>query len=761
MTNTFEKLSEVSPFWAGAIAACADQGFDARGTQELLEKCAQADPILEEEYAALIKYAEGAGVPPVAPAAPVAPVAPAAPLQPDPSTLPSNYVPNPHAPITVPTGETRTEAFFDETGNIFGNIFGIIPDAAKAVGGAGAALAQGEFGEALDVANSLDSNAWDRIKKTYNATYGFTPTSKKPINHVNNALERSPSAIVGGAAGGGMVDGLSTVVKTVAQGGGTFVGANATAVATALDLVTRAASLGGENVTTEWTKAMRDALYKQTEGSLNSLISTIGNAADPSKAVDYRPEVVKKIFDDAGVDPNATIRGVQKFSQGLGDEALTAAAFMTLPGAAVSGLRAGGGAALDMLPSRLVGSRLSRLAPASAENTLNIMRKNPRYAPVDLFDRLHHPFNRGATAAGDYGRGMFRGPTGMFKPITPGTPTWDLLNRPNWNYGARPSVIPAGPNAASFPQSLAKATGMPHLLQHTPLINRIPGAKNLATRMGVDRTGAAIGPLLETELAEKVLTYAGTKVTPDRQNPGPGVFENLFGTREGRQATTPWQGITAQPPNERVELIMDNGRTLAFKKPSDVWATGINVPGADTQAVFNESFKAYQDNAWYPLKPLNEWEQPGTQSALLPVLSALGSETADTISNAMATRRPTIDPGDKHAAADFKGVLEGYLENKAADYFEQNNEVFQTWAKNKTLKAFAANQPPASNDILATQFKREQVTGGRNAWFKFHESSSQMAPEQLKALRGTYRAGVLPPQAPQTPILRVPGSPGQ
>lgn len=51
-----EKLAEVSPFWAGAFAACIDQGLDAQGTQELLEKCAQADPILEEEYAVFVEH---------------------------------------------------------------------------------------------------------------------------------------------------------------------------------------------------------------------------------------------------------------------------------------------------------------------------------------------------------------------------------------------------------------------------------------------------------------------------------------------------------------------------------------------------------------------------------------------------------------------------------------------------------------------------------------------------------------------------------
>jgi hypothetical protein len=51
-----EKLAEVSPFWAGAFAACIDQGFDAQDTQELLEKCAQAAPILEEEYAVFVEH---------------------------------------------------------------------------------------------------------------------------------------------------------------------------------------------------------------------------------------------------------------------------------------------------------------------------------------------------------------------------------------------------------------------------------------------------------------------------------------------------------------------------------------------------------------------------------------------------------------------------------------------------------------------------------------------------------------------------------
>jgi len=56
-TTLYNQLAEASPFWAGAFAACAEQGFDAQGTRELLEKCAQADPILAEEYATLVKSA--------------------------------------------------------------------------------------------------------------------------------------------------------------------------------------------------------------------------------------------------------------------------------------------------------------------------------------------------------------------------------------------------------------------------------------------------------------------------------------------------------------------------------------------------------------------------------------------------------------------------------------------------------------------------------------------------------------------------------
>jgi hypothetical protein len=52
-TTSYNQLAEASPFWAGAFAACAEQGFDAQGTRELLEKCAQADLILEEEYVSL------------------------------------------------------------------------------------------------------------------------------------------------------------------------------------------------------------------------------------------------------------------------------------------------------------------------------------------------------------------------------------------------------------------------------------------------------------------------------------------------------------------------------------------------------------------------------------------------------------------------------------------------------------------------------------------------------------------------------------
>ena len=60
-TEIIVKLAEASPFWAGAFAACIDQGFDTQGTQELLEKCAQADPILEEEYAVFVERIKSAG----------------------------------------------------------------------------------------------------------------------------------------------------------------------------------------------------------------------------------------------------------------------------------------------------------------------------------------------------------------------------------------------------------------------------------------------------------------------------------------------------------------------------------------------------------------------------------------------------------------------------------------------------------------------------------------------------------------------------
>jgi len=723
MTNAFEKLSEASPFWAGAIAACADRGFDAQGTQELLEKCAQADPILEEEYAALIKYAEGEGVPPVAP---VAPVAPSHLEGVTTSSLPKDYVFDPHARNTVPS-KTWGEAFWSGMGDSAGNIFGVIPDSAKAIAGTAAALVQGEVGEAADIANSLDKSTWERIKNTASTSFNVGATNTK-TDQVARAINRSPSAIETAAVVEGGFEGLGNLTSGLGNAATTFVGGSATTVAAALELATRAASLGGENVTTEWTEAMRKSLYKQTEGALTSFISNIENAADPSKAVNYKPAVVKKIFDDAGIAPDAAIRGAQEISQNIGDEAAALAAFATLPGAAVAGTRA---------------------IPQMFKGPLSAVR--PSYAPATLSHRLGHPFR----AAGDYGRGMFRGPTGMFKSITPGTPTWNLLKNPNVNYGARGAVIPAGPNAASFPQSLAKATGFPHILKHTPLINKIPGAKNLATRLGVNRTGAAIGPLVETELAEQAWTRGLSNVYPDKQNPNqPSVFENLFGTREA-PTTTVYQDVMGQSPEKRLDLINPTtGRTLAVKNPAEVWATGMNS-GATPTTVFKESLQAYQDNASYPFKPLRDYEQPAGSSAVLPIASLLGSQTADTISQAIATGRPTpISPGDKHAAADFKGVLEGYLETEAADYFENNQTAFNDWAKSKTLRASFI--PGASQDVSLAQYRRELVTAHRNQFFEQATASNMFAPEQLNALRGTYQAGVLPPQAPVVPTLRVP-----
>ena len=45
-----EKLAEALPFWKAVVASCRDQGLDAAETHGLLVKCAQVDPILEEEF---------------------------------------------------------------------------------------------------------------------------------------------------------------------------------------------------------------------------------------------------------------------------------------------------------------------------------------------------------------------------------------------------------------------------------------------------------------------------------------------------------------------------------------------------------------------------------------------------------------------------------------------------------------------------------------------------------------------------------------
>lgn len=60
-TDAMKKLAEVSPFWAGALSSCMDQGFDAQGARAVLEKCAQADPALREEFDEVGEHFKEAG----------------------------------------------------------------------------------------------------------------------------------------------------------------------------------------------------------------------------------------------------------------------------------------------------------------------------------------------------------------------------------------------------------------------------------------------------------------------------------------------------------------------------------------------------------------------------------------------------------------------------------------------------------------------------------------------------------------------------
>ena len=722
--NTFEKLSEVSPFWAGAITACADQGFDAQGTRELLKKCAQADPILEEEYAALIKYAEGEGIKIGTPAAP---------LQPVPSSLPPNYAPNPHSPMTVPN-KTWGQAFSGELSSTLGNVLGVIPDSLKTIGGAGGALIQGDVDGALDVAKSLDYNTMERFKNF------FTPTEAKP-NYVNKAINRTPSSQWTAALAGGALDGVGNLANGLGNAVNTVGGAHLTVAAAALEAATKAVNLGGKTPTTEWTEAMRKALYGQTDAALKSFISNIGNAADPSKAVDYKPEVVRKIFDQAGVPADDWKRTAQGFSQDVADEAGSLAALATFPGAAVSGTKnfISGGRSMFRPPLLQGGPRLGATA----------------------FERLQYPFNRGATAAGDYGRGMFRG-TDMLKPITPGTPTWKLLNNPNLNFGARQSVIPAGPTAASIPQSLAKTTGLNTAGRAlTPLIKRIPGGSKIvdAVKTTAGKTNSGLGALAEAELFDYGITRGTDNALnlayPTRENP----------SRTGQ--TSVWQAVMAQPESERLEHLTDYGKLLTVKKPSDVWGNGMQQDGADPVAVFREAFGAYQNNTFRDFAPQRALSQPSGQLMSLPLASMAGSRVANRITNAIDTPRPRISLSDPHAAADFKIVIEGYAENEAANYFEQHNKEFNTWAKATTIQNAITQQPIVPTDVLASQFKAIKRTEIRNGIFETFTDSdtfndAYLAPEQLQALRGAYRAGVLPPYTPPTgPVLRVPGASGQ
>ncbi len=48
--NPLKKLSEASSFWAGAVAACIERGYDANQARSVLVKCAQTDPALVHEF---------------------------------------------------------------------------------------------------------------------------------------------------------------------------------------------------------------------------------------------------------------------------------------------------------------------------------------------------------------------------------------------------------------------------------------------------------------------------------------------------------------------------------------------------------------------------------------------------------------------------------------------------------------------------------------------------------------------------------------
>ena len=146
--DAFEKLASASPFWAGAFAACVDQGLDAQGTKEILEKCAQADPILEEELvdlAAQIKEAEQ-----------------------NPPKLLARPTPNDESPAW-----TITKAFFGGLGEGAGNIGSTLSNAGTtAVGGLATGvggIASGAEGAYNLVHNAVSDNpranlSWEATK---------------------------------------------------------------------------------------------------------------------------------------------------------------------------------------------------------------------------------------------------------------------------------------------------------------------------------------------------------------------------------------------------------------------------------------------------------------------------------------------------------------------------------------------------------------------------------------------------------------------